>query len=157
MAYYIFDAGELDIFSQNLLKQAKDGVPKDARKFVGKQARVLRKVTVKKAKAKTKKHTGNYYKGIKAGKVYKYRKNDGISSRVYNAAPAFHAALLEYGHLQVQNPPKERGRGVKPGKGIGRVVGFVPGLHIFEEAAKEFTPQFYQALDDFLDEVIGKL
>ena len=83
--------------------------------------------------------TGNYKKSIKRGKVYEY---DGAQAvRVYSTAP--HAHLIEDGHRMVSHD--------------GRELGFVPGMHIFEVAGKDFQPEFLADIDEMLDEVVKEL
>ena len=115
-------------------------MPKETSKFLRNEGNKLKRTTLKKAKIKTKKHSGNYYKGIKRGKVYKYRGNGGTSIRVYAGKPAYHAHLLEYGHVI----RKEKG---------GEELGFVPGLHIFAESGEEFAPEFEKDTEKFIDEM----
>ena len=91
--------------------------------------------TVRGAKVLGKK-TGNYLKSIKRGKVYEY---DGAQAvRVYSTAP--HAHLIEEGHRMVLHD--------------GTEVGFVPGHHVFEVAAKGFEPQYLEDVDKMLDEAV---
>lgn len=139
MTNRIFDVSELDIYSQHLLEIAQKEMPKETKKFLKKQGQELRKRTRKKEKSKVKKRSGNYNKGIKVGKVYKY-KNKETAVRVFAGKPAFHAHLLEYGHI-IRNEEN------------GAELGFAPGYHIFEESAKEFEAPFFQSVNQFIDEV----
>lgn len=139
MTNRIFDTSELDMYSQHLLEIAQKEMPKETKKFLRKQGQELRKRTRKKAKSKVKKRSGNYNKGIKVGEVYKY-KNKETAVRVFAGKPAFHAHLLEYGHI------------IKREKDDAE-LGFVPGHHVFEESAKEFKEPFFQAANQFIDEV----
>ena len=139
-----FDVRELDRYSREILRLAQRDMPRETSKFLRTEGNKLKRVTVKKAKSKTNKKTGNYYKGIKRGKVYKYSVNNGMSVRVYGAYPAYHAHMLEYGHTI----RKEKD---------GSVLRFVPGLHVFEEARREFTPVFAEDVRQFIDKMTEEL
>lgn len=134
----IFDISELSDFENDLIKLANDTMPKESKKFLRDEGSKLRKTTLSNAKSKVKKKTGNYFKGIKRGKVYNY--DGALSIRVYDGSP--HAHLLEYGHRQVTEDGKE--------------VGFVQGMHIFEESQKEFQSTYYSDAEQFIDDVLNK-
>lgn len=135
-----FDITELFDFETELLNLADD-TPKEAKKMLRKEGTKLKNKTVKNAKSKVKVKTGAYVKGIKRGKVYKYRGNDALSVRVYGASP--HAHLIEHGHRQVTADGKE--------------VGFVEGKHVFEDTAKDFEKEYYDDIDQFLDDLLDKV
>lgn len=156
----IFDISELDNFAAELLELGEKELPKKTNKFMKKEGKKLKRVTIKKAKSKTNKKTGNYYKGIKEGKVYKYSGNGGTSIRVYSGKPAYHAHLIEYGHRLIQNHKiiNVDGRYITvKGRNEGKEIGFVPGLYVFEEARNEFKEEFYSDIEKFLDEVAKEL
>ncbi|WP_202113010.1 HK97 gp10 family phage protein [Paenibacillus sp. MMS18-CY102] len=132
-----FDLRQLDAFSGRLMELAQRRMPKETRKFIMKSGNKLRKLTAAKARQLTKKKTGNYRKGIKRGKVYKYR-NEETAIRVYDASP--HAHLLEYGHRQVTKS--------------GREVSFVRGYRVFEQARRAFEQEFIEDCEAFIDEMI---
>lgn len=138
-----FQVQELDAYTRHTLKVVAKELPKECKKFVGREGSKLKNRTVKKAKSKVKLETGDYFKGIKKGKVYIYGGNGGISVRTYGGKPAFHAHLLEYGHRQVTHD--------------GQEVGFVPGYHIFEESKTEFEPIFNKDIEKFLEKAVAKL
>lgn len=133
----IFDIHELEDFTKDLLKLADETMPKDSRKFLNKEGISLRKVTKSVAQQKTKKKTGNYIKGIKKGKVYKYTGNGALSLRVYGGSP--HAHLIELGHRQIVN---------------GKEVGFVQGKHVYETAYKQFQNKYFSDCENFVDEML---
>lgn len=137
-----FDITELDDFEKRLLRLANEKMPKESKKFLRNEGTKLRKLTLKKAKSKIKKKTGNLFKGIKRGKVYTFKGNGGLSIRVYGGKPAYHIHLLEYGHRKITKDGKE--------------IGFVQGEHFFEEAAKEFERVHYTDMQKFLDETLDK-
>lgn len=109
------------------------------KKFLKSAAKKLKKKTVKVAKSRVGKVTGNYERGIKDGKVYKYDGN--YSCRVYSTMP--HAHLIEYGHIIVGKDGKEKG--------------FKSGYHVFESAAEEFQDDYENDVEKFIDEIIGEL
>lgn len=136
-----FDFGELDKFREKIIKVAQDDFPKETKKFMRKEGTSLRKLTLKKAKKKFKKKTGNLFKAIKRGKVYIYKGNGGTAVRVYSGAR--HTHLLEYGHRKVSHDGKE--------------LGFVEGGHFFEEAYKEYEDTFAGNTESFIDEVVDEI
>ncbi|MFA5527657.1 MAG: HK97 gp10 family phage protein [Peptostreptococcales bacterium] len=142
MASDIFDIKELTEFEQNLIDLAHKEMPIESIKFLRGEAKELRKITKAKAKEKIKKKTGNLLKGIKYGRVYRFKDNNGLSIRVYGGKPAYHVHLLEYGHRQVTKDGKE--------------VGFVKGKHFFEEAASKFESEHYNNVQKFIDELLDK-
>lgn len=133
-----FDISELTNFENDLIKLANDTMPKESKKFLRDEGTKLKKVTLSNAKAKVKKKTGNYFKGIKRGKVYNY--DGALSIRVYDGSP--HAHLIEKGHRQVTKNGKE--------------IGWVDGMHIFEESQKEFQNTYYSDSEQFIDNVLDK-
>jgi hypothetical protein len=136
-----FDTRELDKFTQKMVNLANDTMPKESKKFMKKEGNKLNKLN--KATFKSKGigyHTGNLLKGFKSGKVYKY---DGSwSVRAYNSSP--HAHLLEDGWMWTPN---------KKQSGTEK---FIPGFNFIEDAKKKFESGYYQDVQDFIDEVLGK-
>ena len=131
-----FTTDELDGLEKEVLKLAKK-YPKETKKFLQKQGNKLKAKAKKKAKSKIKVKTGNYLKGFKRGKVYKY-KGEEDTVRVYNSMP--HAHLIENGHIIKDKTGKEHG--------------LKKGEHILEDSQREFQDEFLKAADDFIDEVI---
>ena len=132
------DTSELDGFAKTLLYYASSSMPKQSKKFLQKEGNKLKKRTLSKAKSLTNKKTGNYYKGIKRGKVYHYRDKKNNSIRVYGGSP--HAHLIEYGHRQVSK------NGVESG--------FVEGKHVFEKARNEFQSEYNSDCEKFISDVV---
>ena len=128
-----FDVKDIDKLTEKLLKAAQKTEPKQIKKFMKKEAKKLKRKTVTKAKKTVKKKEGNYFKGIKDGRVYKYN-GDELAVRVYNSAP--HAHLIEYGHEQLTKDKKSTGK-------------FVKGNRIFESTRKEFQSEFISDIEDF--------
>lgn len=127
----------MEAYAKELERCAKRA-PKRQAQFLRQEGTKLKNKT-KVGARKLGKKTGNYLKSIKRGKVYDYQGAQAV--RVYSYAP--HAHLVEDGHRMVTHD--------------GREVGFVPGHHVFEVAAKGFEPQYYQDLDSFLDKEVEKL
>lgn len=142
MSDEIFDFKELEQYEKQILDMANNKMPKNCRKFVNGEGTKLRKATLSRAKATVKKKTGRYYKSIKKGKAYIYSGNGGYAVRVY-ASPkiAPHAHLIEDGH-------RTRGDGGKEQ--------FVPGLKVFDNSERQFQNTFYNDVEKFIDDVIGK-
>lgn len=140
MASNMFDLRELDALDKDLLKLANSSMPRESKKFIRGEGTKLKRVVVKRAKSDVGKDTGNYIKGIKKGKVYKYRGNDAWSIRVYGSAA--HTHLIEYGHRMI---------GHKPNK---KECGFVQGKHVFENSAKDFESTYVNDVGKFVDQVI---
>lgn len=133
-----FDLKEFSDFDKKLLKIANDKMPKESKKFLRNEGTKLKNKTLKNAKEKVQKDTGNYHKSIKRGKVYKY--DGSLSIRAYSSAP--HAHLLEFGHIQVDSEGNEHG--------------FVEGKHIFEDTKKEFENKYYDDCQKFIDNMLKK-
>ena len=137
MASVVFDASELSQYAKDLELAAKN-TPKVTKSFLRKEGSKLLRQTKKDARS-VKDKTGKYRKSIKRGKVYDYQGAQAI--RVYSTAP--HAHLIEDGHRMVTHD--------------GREVGFVPGMHVFEVAGKDFEPEYLADIDDMLDEAVKEL
>ena len=78
----VFSTNDLEDLEKEVLRLARK-YPKEAKKFLQKQGNKLKAKAKKKAKSKVKVKTGNYLKGFKRGKVYKY-KGEEDTVRVYN-------------------------------------------------------------------------
>lgn len=134
-----FDVKELSDLDKNILNLASNEYPKQVKSFLQKEGNKLRKITVAKAKSKVKKKTGNYLRGIKRGKVYKYL-GDEDTVRVYGGN---HAHLIEKGHRIVTKD--------------GREVGFAKGYDVFQEAEEEFENPYFSDMESFIDDFISKI
>lgn len=134
-----FDFSELTDFEEELLQLAsefKDG--KEAKKFLGKAGTKLKNVTVRIAKSRVKKVTGNLFRGIARGKPYKYYIDGSMAVRVYGKSP--HTHLLNNGHRVVDRKGKEQG--------------FAPGYHFMEDGADTYKEQFNEDILGFLDDML---
>lgn len=134
------DTSDIDDWAKTLLEYASSDMPKKSKKFMQNEGNKLKKMTLTKAKSLTKKKTGNYYKGIKRGKVYHYRDKNNNSVRVYGGSS--HAHLIEYGHRQIVDEKE---------------VGFVEGKHVFEKAKNEFESEFNSDCEDFAEDILKEL
>lgn len=140
----LFDSRELDRYAREILNIANDDMPKESKKFIRAEGRMLKTATKKKARQKVKKRSGDYLDGIKTGKPYIYRGNSGLSIRVYSGKPAYHGHLIEYGHI-VKNEKN------------GEELGYADGFDVFDEAAKEFESKFFNDTEEFIDKVAKDL
>lgn len=137
MASVVFDFKELDDFAKALLENGMRDQPKRTRKFLNQQGYALRKKTRETAKKLVKKRSGTYHKSFRKGKVYNYKGDKNNQAvRVYNASPG--AGAIENGRRYKKKDGTEW---------------FKPGAHAMETAAKEFEPEYLEALDDLLDEL----
>lgn len=139
----IFDFKELEQYEKQLLDLANEKMPRESRKFVNGEGTKLKRITVQNAKNKVKKVTGKYHKSIKKGKAYIYKGNGGFSIRVYASSKiAPHAHLVEDGHRVLDKDGNEKK--------------YIQGAKVFDNSRKEFESQFYNDIENFIDDVIGK-
>jgi len=124
----------LNEFTKEMLDICSKEYPKQVKRMLQKSGNKLRRKVVGKAKGMVKTKTGNYIKGFKRGRVYKYG-GDEDAVRVYNSAP--HAHLIEYGHRMVTKSGKE--------------VGFVKGYHVLDGIKEKFSEEFSKDIDEMLD------
>jgi len=129
-----FSVADIDEVTKSFLKIAEKTKPKEMKKFMNKEGGKLKSRTMSKAKRTVKRKTGNYLKGIKKGRVYKYL-GDELAIRVYNSMP--HAHLIEDGHRQLTKSGKE--------------VGFVRGTRVFKMTRDEFEKVFTDDIIKFVD------
>lgn len=140
------DVSELSDFSKDLIQLATTTFPQESKKFMRTEGNKMRKEIVKTAKSKgIKKKTGNYLRGIKRGKVYKYD-GDEIAVRVYhknmdkNQQP--HGHLIEYGHRVTDK--------------AGNELGFARGYHVYRDGSNKYKPTFHQNCEAFIDDMLDK-
>lgn len=130
---------DLEYFLDRLNKVTEPTVKKKIRKFLMSEGNSLKKKTVAVAKSRVNKHTGNYLKGIKRGKVYLYQ-GEAWSIRTYNTMP--HAHLIEYGHRIVTKD--------------GREIGYRKPKKVFEYAHKQYEDDYLKNTDNFIDEILNE-
>lgn len=130
--------GELSENLQSLLRF----FPKEAERFMKKEAREFRNYTKKKARSAVGKITGNYLKGFSAGRqVYEWSDSE-YNIRVFNKAP--HNHLIELGHKLI---------GHKPNK---TKIGRVKAYEIMNNAMNEWENDFEKAVQNDLIDFITK-
>lgn len=138
----LFETEGIDEFS-DAVEMIRELYPNEVKKFMRSEGTKLKNSTVKKAKSIVGKKAGNYEKGIKRGKYYKYAPTGADSIRVYSGKPAYHGHLIEYGHEMV----------TRSGKKVGRVQGY----HIFKTAADEFEERYEKDSEKFADKILKPL
>ena len=131
-----YSTAELDKLTAELFRTAERTYPTKARKMLREQGKIGRKKLRENTKECTTKRTGNLLKGIRAGKVTKYK--DDFQVRIKNTA--HHAHLIEYGHSMVVF-------GKKTDK-------FVEGRYPARKTAEEMRPVFAMAVEEFVDEML---
>lgn len=112
----------------------------ESKKFVKKQAKLLKKKTKETAQKRIKRKTGTYLARIKEGKFYKY--NDENRCRVFSSAP--HAHLIEYGHRMLNKFGEET------------KLKWVKGKNIFKDTASEFSQEFEENSQKMLEDLFKK-
>lgn len=132
-----FEVSGLDEMT-NALGQVQELYPREIKKFMQSEGTKLKNRTLKTAKSNVKKKTGNYFKGIKRGKYYKYSGNGADAIRVYAGKPAHHGHLIEYGH--------------KTSNG-GRTKAY----HIFKTSADAFESNYESDCEKFADKITKPL
>lgn len=120
------------------LSQVQQIYPKEIKKFMQSEGTKLKNRTLKTAKTSVGKKTGNYQKGIKRGKYYKYSGNGADSIRVYAGKPAYHGHLIEYGHKT---------------KSGSRTKAY----HIFKTSADAFESTYERDCDKFAEKIAEPL
>lgn len=136
-----FDMSELTKFERKLINTVNDTMPKESRKFIKKEANKLNKQNKKVYQGKgIGEITGNFKKGFKSGKAYKYK--GAWSARAYNNSP--HAHLLNDGYMWT------------PNKGQSGEERFIPGFHFMEESARLFEEGYYTDVEQFLKDLLIK-
>lgn len=132
-----FEITGLNEFEQDLMKVIGKKFPNEAKKFLRKQANLVRK----QARADTPKDTG---KTRKHWKVFaKNKRASGtnlIEAKITNSSPLTH--LLENGH-KIAN---------KYGK-----YGFQPGIHMLEKAVTKIESSFDTELNTFISDALREL
>jgi len=128
-----FEFGELSSFTKEVLELGQELYPKATKKFLKDEARKGAKVAKNLARTQVNKETGNYSKGFKGGKVYKY--GDADCARFYNNSP--HGHLIENGHKN------------KNGS-------FTLGKYVLQKAGQQFEQEFSEDIEKFAEDILNK-
>ena len=154
-----FDMSELSGFSRHLLDLAQDRFPAETKQFLRKQGSELAKQTKALARervGKNGKGPVDTYKGVKKtakvrylsgfsrGKVYMEQSANSFSVDVHNGRP--HAHLIEYGHTMLDHDRKPVQSGER----------FVKGKFVLRDASQAFKPQFEEAIEGFIDDMLDR-
>lgn len=132
-----FEVSGLDEMTE-ALSMVQKVYPKEVKKFMQSEGNKLKKQTKSKAQSSVKKKTGNYLKGIKRGKYYKYSGNGADAIRVYSGKPAHHGHLIEYGH-KTKNGNRTK------------------AYHTFKTSADAFESTYESDCDKFADKITEPL
>jgi hypothetical protein len=139
-----FNLNQLDDFSQDLLSLATRIMPRETKKVLKKEATKLSKVQKNKIKSFGIGGQGITEKEIlsssKSGKVYKYSGN--LNCRAFNSHPLAH--LLDKGYTH------------KGGNNHDGAETFVVGYNFIEKAEEQFKNEFYQDIEQFIDDMIDE-
>lgn len=135
-----FDVSGLSSLEKKLIEIREKKYPKESKVFLRKEGTKLRKLVLSRAKRKVIKRSGNLFKGIKRGRIYK--KNGSYATDVYgkdNNSHDPHIHLVDKGHRMIGHKPRKRNLGKK-----------VKGKEFFNESYKEFKNEYYKDIDDFV-------
>lgn len=132
-----FEINGLDEMTE-ALNMVQKVYPKEVKKFMQSEGNKLKKQTKSKAQSSVKKKTGNYLKGIKRGKYYKYSGNGADAIRVYAGSPARHGHLIEYGH-KTKSGSRTR------------------AYHVFKTSADAFESTYETDSEKFADKITEPL
>lgn len=131
-----FDTTQLDKYSKSLLNTAKNEYPKKTKTFLRKEVKKLNKKNKQTFASKgIGEYRGNLKKGFRTGKLYKYQGKE-LAIRAYNSSP--HAHLLNDGWMHKAKDGSEK---------------FIPGFDFIGDSAKAFNSEYYEDIDNFLDEL----
>jgi len=119
--------------------------PREAKRMLGRVGNKARTIVRRKARGLVRKHTGNYQKSIKRGKIFEDRNSRGdLTVRVYTSSKiAPHAHLIERGHRIVDKHGNEHG--------------FKQGYFVFDKAKAEIERDFDRIIIDEFDRVLSRL
>ena len=139
-----FDMREFEQYEKDLIALATEKLPKQSKKFLKKEANKLSKKQKEEIKSFGIGDTGEMKKEIisrsKSGKVYKY--SGDLSCRAFNSHPLAH--LLDQGFIH------------KGGKNHDGEETFVAGYNFIKKAEDKFKSDYYQDVEDFIDNMIDE-
>lgn len=153
----VFDWSELSEYTKELLTEFSRNMPKRYDSFLKSEARKIRKNLKAIARARIKRRTGNYFESLKVGKVYDY--NDQKSIRVYSGRPAYHAHLVEYGHLIVREKISgtEAKRAERRNKLVASGTAKTKAFNIFKDARTQAFETFENDVLKFVERSVRKV
>lgn len=133
----------LDEFTKNI-DMLINTFPVESKKLLRTMGNKAKQITARKAKTLVGKKTGNYYKSIKRGKVFRDPVTGEWTVRVYTSSKiAPHAHLIENGHRIVDEN--------------GNETGFVEGKRVFPKTQTEIEADWYKLLDEEMYKLLKKL
>lgn len=151
---------EVDKLRKDLIRIAKEDYPKECKSFLRAEGTKLRRIVIRTAKrrisgsgwvksgakwTKDKQPKEKLVNSYKRGKVYKFKPEDALAVRVYNAAP--HAHQVEEGHIILTHKRTQPKNGKKTAK----------ALHILKDSEKDYAPKFEKNTDKFLSKIVEGL
>ena len=153
----VFDWSELSDYTKELLTEFSQNMPKQYDSFLKSEARKINKNLKAIAGSRIKRRTGNYMSSLKVGKVYDY--NDQRSIRVYSGRPAYHAHLIEYGHLIVRDKitGTEAKRAEHRNKLLSSGAVKTKAFNIFRDARSQAFETFEKDVSKFVDRSVRKV
>ncbi len=151
----LFEVDGIEDFSE-AIEMIRKVYPNEVKKFMQSEGTKLKNRTLKTAKSSVGKITGNYEKGIKRGKYYKYAGNGADSIRVYSGAS--HAHLIENGHKLITPKTRTTKKSGKLSlKNGGKYIEDVLGYHIFSVSADTFESKYEKDCEKFADKIMKNL
>lgn len=143
MSHIDFDIDDRELIEwSKTLEQFERDFPREAKRVMGRVGSRMRTIVRREVKKTVGKKTGNYYKSIRRGKVFKSG-NEELTVRVFPSyAIAPHAHLIEDGHRLVKN---------------GEEVGFVHGKKPFEKAGRTLDKEFHRIVETEIDKELKKI
>lgn len=143
-----FEINELDEYIKNVMANVNDSLPKEAKKFIKKEAVALNKINKRVYKSKgigleptNTPQNKKIINRFKSGKAYKF--NGVWSARALNSAP--HAHLINDGFIH------------KPHKGEKGGEKWVEGFHFMEDAQEEFESKYGEDCENFVNKLTEKM
>lgn len=123
------------------LQKLADNYSDKAGVLLQRQGRAIRKDAINNAKRDTK-STGETKNSLTTTSAYEVSRPKGYGSnqQVTISAKAKHFHLIEHGHELVTHD--------------GRVIGFVPGYHMLDQAVKKADKEFPEAVSKMVDELM---
>ena len=102
----------------------------------------------------TEEKTGN----LREGCYLSIGSEGGYAAVRNNHLRAPHAHLVEFGHRLIKGAKKKEGKygQVVNIKGSGKVVGWVPGKHMYRNALNELEDELIQDAEKVMDKLVGE-